>query len=207
MREADRLALLGLIDKISDVEKAFNALSPSAREEFEAYALEFYKDLEASRKEAGIEKSMRSLFADPINSITSYIGSTRPDEIREKYPQTSGYSEVYRFKGSEFRYDFDHSVVEYGYFLTEDQLKEQVERVQEESGELIDEKEIPLLFGKPGWNSVSSASLWIENCYDMEARNEYLDGFVSDIKEDTYFLLKEFEDEMKKTSKKKPKAR
>ena len=206
MKQVERLKLLEIIDNISNAEKAFSLLSPEAKKEFEEYANKFLEEMATSRAEKNIKPSFRSLTADPVNAILSYISDTYPDEEKEKYPQTTGKSEIYKYKGKEFRYNFDSKIVEYGFYQTKEQLQETIKK--ETVGETFSEKEIKLIFGKPGWNEIDSAGLSIGSWYDQERRNDYLDEYISMLEEGISCLTQsEFWQNQPKSKPQKRKAR
>lgn len=189
MKEADRMRLLKLSDAIYNVEKAYSELSPAARSEFEEYAAKHMEDLATSRAKKGIKPTFRSFTVDPINTITSYINETYSDEMKEKYPQLSGISDIYEYQGKKFRYNFDTRSVEYGYFQTAEQLQESVKKGQMESGEEYTDKQINLIYGKPGWNIIDTIGLSINNWYDVETRNDYLDDYIYQMEEEISYIL------------------
>ena len=208
MKEEERLKLFDLIRKITEVEKEFKNLSFPAQKELEDYALKHIEETAKHRAKKGISPSIRGMFADAVNSITSFLSDTRSDEMKERDPQTDGKYEEYSYKGKLFRYDFDNGVVEYGFSQTKEQIAEQVEKAQEESGKTYTQREIELFYGKPGWNTIDSVGLSIELWYDVEARNGYLDEYIDEMEETLNYIVEtEFQPKENKGPKKTTRTR
>lgn len=208
MKEADRRKLWDIVNAVNAVEKTYTTLSENAQEEFHEHVMKYMADLAQRREKAEISHTKRMMFSDPVNSVLSYLANTISDEDKEKYPQTTGCSEVYTYKGSEFRYDFDNRVVEYGEYLTKKQVEKRVADAEKESGETYTDREKRLIFGKPGWNPVDCRGLSIDHWIDTEARNEYLDEYLFQLNEEVSIIAEtEFCPQPKKNASKKGKTR
>lgn len=79
-------------------------------------------------------------------------------------------SGIYKYNGRNFRYDFEHAVVQYVAKATAQDRKDNEEWIKKFHKPLweIDEK---------GWLLVDSIGLMRDNWMDKEARDEYLDEY------------------------------
>ena len=95
-------------------------------------------------------------------------------------------SKIYRFKGKDFRYDFDHCIVEYVSKADELMLKEESEWKAAHNGRS--------LFGidSDGYSLVDSIGLRKENWENKEVRDEYLEEWIAELEYEARLMAKDF---------------
>lgn len=94
-------------------------------------------------------------------------------------------SSVYRFCNNLFRYDFDHCIVE--------------QVMKADKGMIAENESWKKKYGDPmydidqeGYCVIGTVGLSLENWKDKEARNEYLDGWIQEMNEESERLVQQF---------------
>ena len=95
-------------------------------------------------------------------------------------------SNVYRYRGKLFRYDFDNAVVEYIYKASKEDIEDEESWIREHGRPLFD-------IDDKGYIVVDSVGLSQKNWKNKAARDEYLYQYCVDLDEEAEALRREFE--------------
>lgn len=90
-----------------------------------------------------------------------------------------------KVSGKLFRYDFDHSVVEYIIKADAETIDKEIEWEQKHGSQLYG-------VGADGYIVLASAGLRKENWMNTAARKEYLSGWANELDEETACLVDDF---------------
>lgn len=95
-------------------------------------------------------------------------------------------SKVCKVNGKLFRYDYDNSVVEYVYKLSDEEIQDELDWMEKHNGK-------PLVgMDEDGFSVVESVGLRRENWENKEARMEYLNVWADELDEEAAYLMDSF---------------